>query len=135
MITPIIGAILGIANKFIPDEDAKLEFKKKLLDHEKELEQVFNDYSKRDHELRIKEMEFSGFKSLWRPVMMFSFSAIVVLYSFIYYILPGILVHFPSLEYATLLDAPVVDPALWDLVKYSILGIGGMRTVDKWRSK
>jgi hypothetical protein len=137
---PIIDSVLGIVNKFIPDQDTQARVKMALIEQEKELEKNFNDYSKRDHDLRIKEIEFSGFKASWRPYVMFGFSTVVIIYCIIYYIIPGIVYYFTPYE-LPVFTAPVpkVDPALWDLVKYSILGIGGMRTLDKgvrtWRDK
>jgi hypothetical protein len=111
--SPIISAILGM----------------------KELEKSFVSYAEKDHELRIKEIEHKGFKAWWRPFLMFGFGTIIMLYCFLYYILPGILVYFPNMDWVMLIQAPKVDPALWNLVMYSIIGIGGMRTIDKYRKK
>ena len=132
---PIISTILGIANKFIPDQDKQIELQKMLIEKETELEKAFVSYADKDHELRIKEIEHKGFKSWWRPFLMFGFGTIVMLYCIIYYIIPGILVYLPDMDWVMLIEPIKVDPALWDLVKYSILGIGGMRTVDKFRRK
>ena len=132
---PIIDSVMKIIGKVIPDQDKQHELKIEMLKNKEKLEQHFSEYSKRDMDLRIKEMEHKGFKAMWRPTMMFSFCAIVVLYSFISYILPGIMLYFPEADiHLWGLPEPIpVDPALWDLVKYSILGIGGMRTLDKWK--
>lgn len=132
---PIISSILGIAKSIIPDKNAQLEFEKKLLEHKSDIEKQFVKYANLDHELRMKEINTRGFKAWWRPALMFGFGIIVFLYGLIYYIVPGVLVYFPIFDYAPLIEAPKVDPALWDLVKYSVLGLGGMRTIDKWRSK
>lgn len=125
----MIDSILKIIDKWVPDQEERLKLKV-------DLERQFNDYSKRDHELRIKEMEHTGFKSWWRPALMTGFGTIVIIYCIIYYLMPGAieLLQIESLEFVDLTE-PEVDPALWDLVKYSILGIGGMRTVDKWRTR
>ena len=131
---PIIDSVLGIIEKFVPDQEKSNDIKKELMKHEAALEDKFLSYANKDMELRLKEIESTGFKAMWRPVMMFSFCAIVVLYCLIYYILPGILVYFPmDYEILEMLEPIPVDPALWDLVKYSILGIAGMRTIDKAR--
>lgn len=132
---PIVSTILGIATKFIPDKDKQIELQKMLIEKETELEKAFVSYADKDHELRLKELEHRGFKSWWRPFLMFGFGTIVMLYCMIYYILPGIMVYFPQFEFALLMEPIQVDPALWDLVKYSILGIGGMRTVDKYNRR
>jgi hypothetical protein len=132
---PIIDSVLGIVKSFVPDPDKQAELKKALMKHEAELESKFLEYARMDHELRIKEIEHTGFKASWRPYVMFGFSTIVMLYCILYYLLPGVFAYFPDLKVNRLglLDPIVVDDALWDLVKYSILGIGGMRTIDKWR--
>lgn len=128
---PLIGPILDIVNKFIPDADKKMELQKEILKHEQKLEQHFSEYAKLDNNLRIKEMEHKGWKAAWRPFLMFSFGIIVVLYCLLFYIMPGIVVYFNLNVWIP--TPPIVDKNLWDLVMYSILGIGGMRTVDKWR--
>jgi hypothetical protein len=123
----MLDQVLKIIDKWVPDREEAQRLKV-------EMEKNFNDYSRRDHELRLKEFEHKGFKSWWRPFLMFGFGTVVMLYCIIYYLVPG-LAELSGLEYFELLDLtePEVDPALWDLVKYSILGIGGMRTVDKWK--
>ena len=123
---PIIDSVLDIAKRFIPDEDKKLELDKAILEHKTELENKFFEYARLDSKLRMKEIELTGFKASWRPYVMFSFSTVIVIYCILYYLLPAVLIFFPSLDYITLLEPPKVDPALWDLVKYSILGIGGL---------
>jgi hypothetical protein len=123
----MLDNILKVIDKWVPDREEAQRLKV-------EMEKNFNDYSRRDHELRLKEFEHKGFKSWWRPALMTSFGTIVVSYCFLYYIMPALVVYFQieSLEFMDLVE-PDVNPALWDLVKYSILGIGGMRTVDKWK--
>lgn len=128
---PILGTILEIFGKVIPDQDKQAELAKALDDNKVKIESAFAEYAKQDVELRIKELEANGFKAWWRPFAMFGFSSIVILYCLIYYIFPGLVVYFNLNVWIP--DAPVVDPALWELVMYSILGIGGMRTIDKWR--
>lgn len=125
----MLDQVLKIIDKWVPDREEAQRLKV-------EMEKNFNDYSRRDHELRLKEFEHKGFKSWWRPFLMFGFGTIVMTYCVIYYLLPG-LGEISGIEHFELLDLsePTVDPALWDLVKYSILGIGGMRTVDKWRQR
>ena len=132
----IVDTVLNIINKFIPDTDQQEKIKLELKKEETNLEQVYAKYANIDHELRMKEIDTTGFKATWRPFLMFGFGSIVMLYSFIYYILPAILAVLGiEIDSLILLDPPKIDPALWDLVKFSILGIGGMRTVDKWRIK
>ena len=130
---PILSAILPIINKVIPNSDAQAEIQKALIEKELEIEKAFQEYARMDHDLRIKEIEHKGFKASWRPYLMFTFGTLVALYVLLYNILPGVLSLFNLEPSLLLLDPPPVDPALWDLVKYSILGIGGMRSVDKWR--
>lgn len=132
---PIIGTILGIAEKFIPDPDKQIELKKAILAQEQAIEKEFVKYANMDHQLRLKEIELTGFKASWRPYIMFTFSTIIAIYCILSYIVPSILIYFPEYDYVGLIEPVKIDPALWDLVKYSILGIGGMRTIDKWRNK
>lgn len=133
---PVIDSIINIIGKFIPDEDKQLEVKKALIEQQTELEKRFETYAKLDHDLRMKEIELTGFKASWRPYVMFGFSTVVIIYCLLYYIVPGILYYLtPDSLPAFFAPIPKVDPALWDLVKYSILGIGGMRTIDKWRQR
>lgn len=123
----MLDSVLKIIEKWVPDQEEAHKLRV-------EMEKQFDNYSRRDHELRLKEMEHKGFKSWWRPFLMFGFGTIVMVYCVIYYLLPG-LAEISGIESLELLELaePEVDPALWDLVKYSILGIGGMRTVDKWK--
>ena len=129
----MISEIIGLVGKFMPDPKARQELELKLLENKSEIEKQFTSLAGQDHALRMKEIETNGFKSLWRPCLMFSFGVIVTMYSLLYYILPGLLSQLGVEPSLILLDPPEVDPALWDLVKYSVLGLGGMRTVDKMR--
>lgn len=130
---PLIGPILEIINKFVPDTDKQAEVKLALIAKESELEQIFNTYSKRDHELRIKELEFTGFKASWRPTIMFALSAMMVLYLFMFYILPQIIVVFNIDTYY--LEPIEMPSVVWQVFAFCIVGIGGLRTIDKWRQK
>ena len=120
----IVDEILNIIGKFIPSEDEKLKLQSKI-------EETYKVYSENDTKLRIKELESTGFKSYWRPLICFMFAMIVVIYSFLAYIVPMIIVYFNLNIW--ILTLPEIDPHLWDVVLYSILGIAGLRSIDKRR--
>lgn len=133
----IIDSILNIVNKFIPSEDKQIELKKEMLKHEAALEKVFSEYSKRDMDLRIKEIESNGFKAWWRPFIMFSLSTCLVTYVFMFYVLPQIIVVL-NIDAFYLEPVPIPD-TVWYVFMYCVLGIGGLRTIEKtvrtWKSK
>ena len=130
---PLIGPILNIVGKFIPDPDKQLEMKKAILDQEAELEKHFSEYAKLDHNLRIKEIEHKGFKASWRPYIMFSLSTIMVLYLFTFFIIPQIIVVL-DLNVMYLEPIPMPD-IVWQVFAFCIVGVSGLRTIDKWRQK
>lgn len=130
---PIITSVLDIAKKFIPDPDKQLELQKAVLEQEKELEKNFAQYAKQDHELRIKEIEHKGFKASWRPYIMFSLSTIMVVYLFVFYILPQLIVTL-DLNVYYLEPIPMPD-VVWQVFAFCIVGVAGLRTIDKWRQK
>ena len=130
---PLIGPILDIVGKFIPDPDKKMELQKAILEQEKELEKHFSEYAKQDHSLRIKEIEHTGFKASWRPAIMTGLSVIMVLYLFMYYIIPQIIV-ISGLDIYYLEPIPMPD-IVWQVFAFCIVGVSGLRTIDKWRQK
>lgn len=130
---PLIGPILDIVGKFIPDPDKQMELKKAVLEQEKELEKHFAQYAKMDHDLRIKEIEHKGFKASWRPAIMMGLSAIMITYLFMFYIIPQIIVVF-DLNVYYLEPIPMPD-IVWQVFAFCIVGVSGLRTIDKWRQK
>lgn len=124
---PIISTILGIAEKVLPDKDKQLELRKKLLDHQADLEKQFGEYAKYDHDLRLKEFEHKGFKSWWRPFSMMALSTIMVLYLFFYYILPQIIVVFNLNVYY--LEPVEMPDIVWQVFAACILGLGALRSI------
>lgn len=130
---PLLTPILDIIGKFIPDPDKKIELQKAVLEQEKELEKHFATYAKQDHDLRIKEIEHKGFKASWRPYIMFSLSTIMVVYLFAFYIIPQIIVVL-GLNVYYLEPIPMPD-IVWKVFAFCIVGVSGLRTIDKWRQK
>ena len=130
---PLLGPVLEIVKGFIPDADKQMELKKAMLEQEEKLEKHFAQYAKMDHDLRIKEIEHKGFKASWRPYIMFSLSTIMVLYLFTYYILPQIIVVGDFNVYY-LEPIPMPD-VVWQVFAFCIVGVAGLRTIDKWRQK
>ena len=128
---PLIGPILDIVNKFIPSEDKKMELQKEILKHEADLEKHFAKYAELDNNLRIKEMEHKGFKASWRPYIMFSLSTVMVAYLALYYLVPQIIVV-SGLNVYYLEPIPVPD-IIWQVFAFCIVGVAGLRTIDKWR--
>lgn len=128
---PFISPILEIVNKFIPDKDKQAELQKAILENQNKIESHFVEYAKLDSEIRMREMELSGFKSWWRPLLSLSLGLFVVAFCVLYYILPAIVVYLNLNVFIP--QAPEVDSNIWNIILYVILGISGMRTIDKWK--
>lgn len=128
---PFLGPVLDIVNKFIPDQDKQIELQKEMLKHESKLEEAFQKYAQLDHDLRIKEIEHKGFKASWRPYIMFSLSTAMVAYLVLYYLLPQLIVVFNLNVYY--LEPPVMPDIVWQVFAFCIVGVAGLRTIDKWK--
>jgi len=128
---PFISPILDIISKVIPDKDKQAELQKAILENKDKIESHFVEYAKIDAEIRMKEMEMTGFKSWWSPLLSLSFGLFLVAFCVLYYILPAIVVYLNLNVYIP--QAPEVDSNIWDIILYVILGISGMRTIDKWK--
>jgi hypothetical protein len=133
---PFLSPILDIVNKFIPSEDKKIELQKEILKHESELEKAFQKYAQLDHDLRIKEMEHTGFKASWRPYIMFSLSTVVVLHLLLAYVVPYI-AYYSGYDPFIMVsigvpNIPMPDIA-WQVFAFCVVGVSGLRTLDKWR--
>lgn len=128
---PVIDTILSIVGKFIPDQNAQMELRKALSDNEVKIEESFVKYAQLEHDLRMKELENTGFKAMWRPLVMALWSGCLILYLFMYYILPQIIVVFNINTYFL---PPVEMPEIvWEVFAFCIIGIAGFRTIDKWK--
>lgn len=124
---PIIGPILEIVEKLIPDQDKKLELEKELLKNKSKIEEHFSEYAKQDHAIRLKEFEHKGFKSWWRPAAMFALTVIMTAYLFLFYILPQIIVVFGlNVYYLEPIEMPEV---VWYSYTASMLGLGALRSI------
>jgi len=77
---PIIGQILGIAEKFVPDvnELAKLE-----AELSTKMEDSLQQAVDADKEIRLAEMTKGGVASVWRPVAALSLTVIVIFHQLI----------------------------------------------------
>ena len=77
---PIIGQILGIAEKFVPDvnELAKLE-----AELSTKMEDSLQQAVDADKEIRLAEMTKGGVASVWRPVAALSLTVIVIFHQMI----------------------------------------------------
>jgi hypothetical protein len=77
---PIIGEILGLAGKFIPDQT-------KLAELEAELSTKMEDTLKQavdaDKEIRLAEMSKGGVASIWRPIAALSLTGIVIFHQMV----------------------------------------------------
>jgi hypothetical protein len=77
---PIIGEILGLAGKFIPDQT-------KLAELEAELSSKMEDTLKQavdaDKEIRLAEMAKGGIASVWRPIAALTLTMIVVFHQLV----------------------------------------------------
>lgn len=130
---PFLAPVLGIVNKFIPDKDKQLEFEKELLNHKSEIESKFVEYAKMDQQLRIKELESSGFKSWWRPGSMAALSLFVISRLILEYIIPPLVVYLDLNIWIPQFE-PLPD-IIWQVYAFCIVGLGGMRTMEKIKRK
>ena len=77
---PIIGQILGIAEKFIPDSN-------KLAELEAELSSKMEDSLQKavdaDKEIRLAEMSKGGIAAIWRPIAALTLTLIVIFHQLV----------------------------------------------------
>ena len=124
---PFLGPIFDIIDKIIPDADKKLELKKALSDNDVKIEEKFIEYAKQKHNLRLKELEHTGFKSWWRPGAMFALTVSMTLYLLLYYIIPQIIVIFNINVYY--LEPIPMPEVIWHVYAGCMLGLGFFRSV------
>lgn len=98
---PIIDSILGIAGKFIVDEDAKVKLETEL---KSKMEGTFKAAVDSDKEIKLAELRAGGIVSKWRPIAAISIFATLFLHWFILPLVHVIIVvgdfnvYFPQLE-------------------------------------
>ena len=69
----MIGDILDIVNKFIPDKDAQIKARAEL---ESQYQKTLKEAVSSDKEIRLAEMNSSGLSKHWRPL-----SALIVFFT------------------------------------------------------
>ena len=126
----MIGSILEIVNKFIPDQESA---EKVTL----ELEKEFTKQLEMKHSIIRAEQEQGGIASKWRPWTMITFIAMVVIHWFLYDIVP----YFRTvldLDFYIPMDKGFTDGFL-DLIKMGLAGYIGGRSMEKmvktWKGK
>jgi len=126
----MIGSILNIINKFIPDED---EARKAAVQLEKE-------YTKQmEMQASIIQQEASqeGITSKWRPYTMMMFLFMIVVHWIMYDIIPYMRTAF-DWDFWTPIDVGFTDGYL-ELIKLGLGGYIGGRSVEKiariWKGK
>lgn len=77
----MLGALLNIANKFIPDKNKQKEFEKEM---KVAYEKTFQEAVAADKEIRLAELQTGGIAAKWRPFGAFMVFTILGLYWFIY---------------------------------------------------
>ena len=77
----MLGAILGIANKFIPDKNKQKQFEKEM---KVSYEKTFQDAINADKDIRLAELKTGGIAAKWRPFGAFTVFLILGLYWFVY---------------------------------------------------
>ena len=126
----MIGSILEIVNKFIPDQESA---EKVTL----ELEKEFSKQLEMKHSIIRAEQENGGIASKWRPWTMLAFLGMVITHWVLYDIVPYVIVVFDINTY-TPLDPGFTDGFL-DLIKMGLAGYIGGRSMEKmvktWKGK
>lgn len=133
-IDDIIGAVLGIANKFIPDKSKQAEMAHDVLMSKLngELKEVDNEFELLKAQIDVNKTEAANsslFVSGWRPAVGW-----VCVISFGY-----VSVIRPSSEFiAAVLFGyggafPVVNTEITLQVLFALLGIAGMRSWEKFK--
>lgn len=133
-IDDIIGAVLNIANKFIPDQNKKAEMAQEVLMSKLngDLKEADNEFELLKAQIDVNKTEAANsslFVSGWRPAVGW-----VCVISFGY-----VSIIRPSSEFiATVLFGysgifPVVNTEITLQVLFALLGIAGMRSWEKFK--
>lgn len=118
----MIGSILEIINKFVPDKDAA---KKAAV----ALEQEMTKQMTLRADVIKQEVRQGGITAKWRPYTMVTFVAMVVVHFVMYDIVPFIRTSFDLNFYVP--QDPGFTEGLLDLIKIGLMGYIGGRTVEK----
>jgi hypothetical protein len=119
-IDDIIGNVLGVVNKFIPDPAQKSQAESELRNSLQAWDQAQNEINK------AEAQNPSLFVSGWRPAVGWICTSALA-YQYVLCPLAGwlaALAHYP------LPTPPKLDETLWQLL-FGLLGMGGLRTFEK----
>lgn len=137
-IDDIVSTGLKILDKVLPNQQAKDEAKLKLLELQQQgqikLEEFKLERDKIDAQLAVGQVEInkiesssdSIFKSGWRPMIGWTCSA-----AFIYDFIARPLLNGILLKYNILF--PQLDSATLTSLTFGLLGLGALRSFDKYR--
>lgn len=141
-IDDMIGAGLKILDKVIPDPAAQAKAKQELLELKQngDLAWLEADVKLMSGQMEINKMEAmhgGNFKGGWRPavgwICAFALAYKFILFPFIVSVVQ-ITAHFTEAELFPLENLPVLEWTELSVVLLGMLGIGGMRTMEKGRS-
>ena len=134
--SPIITAVLPVAieliGRFIPDPEqkAKLQLAVMRMDQAGQFKELEADLQSRLAQLRINEVEAGSddkFKSWWRPAFgwmgVFVIGTEMIVRPFLPWLMEVFGFYVPPI--------PSTDTELFWTLIFGLLGIGGMRSIDK----
>ena len=127
---PIIGPIIGLISKFVPDSDKQAELAAQL---EKEMTKQMELQAS----VIKQEAQLGGWAAKWRPMTMIAFVMMIIGHWVMYDVVPFIIVVF-DIQFWTPQD-PGFTTGLLDVVKLGLGGYIGGRSVEKvariWKGK
>lgn len=125
---PIVGSIISIIDKFIPDENKKLEVKTQL-------EQEITKQMELQADIIKREISQGGLASKWRPYTAITFVAMIVIHYIMYSIVPWVITVFNFNVWIP--QDPGYTDGFLELVKFCLGGYIFSRSVEKgitfWR--
>jgi len=118
----MIGAIIDIVGKFIPDGN-------KAKEAAVQLEKEYTKQLEMQSDIIKSEIKSGGITAKWRPYTMMAFVTMVVLHWVMYDVVPFIIVTFDINMYYP--QDPGFTDGLLDLIKIGLGGYIGARTIEK----
>ena len=134
----MLDNILGIINKFIPDQDKAKELEAKVMsEHIKAIEKVKIEQAN----IIKKEQSMGGITAKWRPYLMVLCMSMIGIHFLLTQVLPFMIVTSGLNIYYPILDD--LSPELWGFLRLGIGGYIGARSLEKivqngikaWRAK
>lgn len=119
----MLGPILNIIDKFIPDQDARNKAKSEMTREFTKQMEIQADVIKRE------QTSDSWLTRNWRPLAMVMCGTIIGSHWFMYDVVPFLVVVF-ELDVWTPQD-PGLSPELWTTLRLGLGGYLGGRTVEK----